>query len=47
MLLEKEYPATHSMSTAWYLVDKDDNVGKYFEAAPFYMYAQPYSPNHL
>lgn len=27
MLLEKEYPATHSMSTAWYLVDEDDNVG--------------------
>ena len=22
----KEYPATHSMSTAWYFVDKDDNV---------------------
>ena len=22
----KEYPATHSMSTAWFFVDKDDNV---------------------
>ena len=26
MLLNKEYPATHSMSTAWYMVDDDDNV---------------------
>lgn len=26
MLLGKEYPATHSMSTAWYAVDKDGNV---------------------
>lgn len=26
MLLDKEYPATHSMSTAWYMVDDDDNV---------------------
>ena len=23
----KEYPATHSMSTAWYCVDEDGNVG--------------------
>lgn len=23
----KEYPATHSMSTAWYMVDEDGNVG--------------------
>ena len=23
----KEYPATHSMSTAWYIVDEDGNVG--------------------
>lgn len=23
----KEYPATHSMSTAWYVADEDDNVG--------------------
>jgi hypothetical protein len=23
----KEYPATHSMSTAWYIADKDGNVG--------------------
>lgn len=23
----KEYPATHSMSTAWYIVDDDGNVG--------------------
>ena len=23
----KEYPATHSMSTAWYCVDKEGNVG--------------------
>lgn len=27
MLKEKEYPATHSMSTAWYCVDEDGNVG--------------------
>ena len=26
MKTDKEYPATHSMSTAWYFVDKDDNV---------------------
>ena len=27
MIVEKEYPATHSMSTAWYIVDQDGNVG--------------------
>ncbi len=27
MKLFKEYPATHSMSTAWYCVDEDGNVG--------------------
>lgn len=27
MLIDKEYPATHSMSTAWYCVDEDGNVG--------------------
>lgn len=26
MKIEKEYPATHSMSTAWYVADKDGNV---------------------
>lgn len=26
MKIDKEYPATHSMSTAWYFVDEDDNV---------------------
>ena len=26
MKKEKEYPATHSMSTAWYVADKDGNV---------------------
>lgn len=26
MRIDKEYPATHSMSTAWYFVDEDDNV---------------------
>lgn len=26
MLLTKEYPATHSMSTSWFFVDKDDNI---------------------
>lgn len=26
MQLDKEYPATHSMSTSWYIVDEDDNV---------------------
>ncbi len=23
----KEYPATHSMDTAWYIADEDGNVG--------------------
>ena len=27
MKTDKEYPATHSMSTAWYIVDEDGNVG--------------------
>ena len=27
MIEDKEYPATHSMSTAWYCVDEDGNVG--------------------
>lgn len=27
MIFDKEYPATHSMSTAWYMVDVDGNVG--------------------
>lgn len=27
MIINKEYPATHSMSTAWYMVDADGNVG--------------------
>lgn len=27
MLQTKEYPATHSMSTAWYVADEDGNVG--------------------
>lgn len=27
MIKDKEYPATHSMSTAWYCVDEDGNVG--------------------
>ena len=27
MKLEKEYPATHSMDTAWYVADEDGNVG--------------------
>ena len=27
MKTNKEYPATHSMSTAWYCVDEDGNVG--------------------
>ena len=27
MKLYKEYPATHSMSTAWYVADEDGNVG--------------------
>lgn len=26
MLIDKEYPATHSMSTAWFIADKDGNV---------------------
>ena len=27
MLQDKEYPATHSMDTAWYVADEDGNVG--------------------
>lgn len=27
MKIDKEYPATHSMSTAWYVVDEEGNVG--------------------
>lgn len=27
MKIDKEYPATHSMSTAWYMVDDEGNVG--------------------
>ena len=27
MLIDKEYPATHSMSTSWYIFDEDGNVG--------------------
>lgn len=27
MITDIEYPATHSMSTSWYMVDDDDNVG--------------------
>lgn len=27
MITDKEYPATHSMSTAWYIADDDGNVG--------------------
>ena len=27
MKTDKEYPATHSMSTAWYVADADGNVG--------------------
>jgi len=36
MIQDKEYPATHSMSTAWYMVDDDDNVAiiEYNENGP-------------
>ena len=27
MITDKEYPATHSMSTSWYVADEDGNVG--------------------
>ena len=27
MIIDKEYPATHSMSTAWYIADEEGNVG--------------------
>lgn len=27
MIIDKEYPATHSMSTSWYIVDEEGNVG--------------------
>lgn len=26
MTIEKEYPATHSMATAWYFADEEGNV---------------------
>ena len=36
MKTDKEYPATHSMATAWYMVDDDDNVAiiEYNENGP-------------
>lgn len=36
MKTDKEYPATHSMSTAWYMVDDEGNVGimEYNENGP-------------
>lgn len=27
MKQDKEYPATHSMATAWYMVDDEGNIG--------------------
>lgn len=27
MIIDREYPATHSMSTSWYVVDDDGNLG--------------------
>lgn len=27
MITDKEYPATHSMATAWFAIDLDGNVG--------------------
>lgn len=29
MKTDKEYPATHSMATAWYCVDEDGIYGHY------------------
>ena len=26
MLVDKEYPATHSMSTSWYIIDEEGNA---------------------
>lgn len=26
MQFDKEYPSTHSVSTAWYMVNDDDNI---------------------
>ena len=26
MFIDKEYPATHSMSTGWFIADKDGNI---------------------
>lgn len=36
MKTDKEYPATHSMSTAWYMVDDEGNIGimEYNENGP-------------
>lgn len=49
MITDKEYPATHSMSTAWYIVDDDDNVGilEYNDDGPVPKGVGEYSPEDL
>lgn len=49
MKTDKEYPATHSMSTAWYMVDDEGNVGimEYNENGPIPFGVGEYCVNSL
>ena len=49
MQIGKEYPATHSMSTAWYIVDDEGNVGiiEYDENGPVPWGVEDTSPDDL
>lgn len=43
MLIDKEYPATHSMSTSWYIVDEEGNA----VLDKVKVYVLIYLPNHF
>lgn len=49
MKTDKEYPATHSMSTAWYMVDDEGNIGimEYNENGPVPFGVREYCVNSL
>lgn len=49
MKTDKEYPATHSMSTSWYIVDDEGNVGimEYNENGPVPWDVEDTDPNEL